>query len=44
LTSVTLNGSGPTTRLNNAGVFNGTSSFGQTSLGATPSFKRNHLG
>lgn len=28
LTSVTLNGSGPSTNLNNAGVFNGTSSHG----------------
>jgi hypothetical protein len=32
LTSVTLNGSGPSTNLNNAGVFNGTSSTGLTAL------------
>jgi hypothetical protein len=32
LTAVTLNGSGSTTHLNNAGVFNGTSSTGITTL------------
>jgi hypothetical protein len=36
LTSVTLNGSGPSTNLNNAGVFNGTSSTGTTTLANVP--------
>jgi concanavalin A-like lectin/glucanase superfamily protein len=36
LTNVTLNGSGPSTNLNNAGVFNGSSSNGTTTLANVP--------
>lgn len=36
LTNVTLNGSGPSANLNNSGVFNGTSSFGSTTLANVP--------
>ena len=36
LTNVTLNGSGPSSNLNNAGVFNGTSSNGVTTLVNVP--------
>lgn len=36
LTAVTLNGSGPSTNLNNAGVFNGTTSEGPTTLANLP--------
>lgn len=36
-TNVTLNGSGPSTNLNNAAIFNGTSSRGDTALANLPS-------
>src|ERR1700688_377455 len=36
LTAVTLNGSGPNSLLNNAGIFNGTTSHGDTTLANIP--------